>query len=234
MGWFGRSKLQKQADEALQQQQREYEIRKTLLFETCRGRARQIITDVSRADRVGALASNLLTGEQHPPERLAEISADDRAIAREIADEILADVQMRDYIGDTIFWLAEALFSQGFDSKTKIQSAESITKAKELVQLARERAGDKPLYFSLLSQVQMSAKEFKKAYSSAKRGEAKLPVRSDDDKTRILRSELLRLKANAAVALGNIEEATFLYRAAKDFNPKITGVDEALRSLGRR
>jgi tetratricopeptide (TPR) repeat protein len=236
MGWFGRNKIQKQAENALQRQRREYEIRKTLLFEACRTRARQIVTDESRANRVGAFAANLLTGESHPPEQLEQIDQDSRAISQGIADEILADAEMRDYVGDTIFWLAEALVSQGFDSKTHVQSAESIARAKELVQLARDRAGDKPLYFALLSQIQMSANEPKKAYSSAKRGASKLPVSvlSDDEKTRILRSELLRLQANAAVALDRVEEARFLYQAAKDFNPKIQGVDDALRSLSRR
>lgn len=67
-------------------------------------------------------------------------------------------------------------------------------------------------------------------------GEKQLPsdVLSDDTSTRILRSELLRLRANAAVALERFEEAKFAYMAAKDFNPKIQGVDEALRALRGR
>jgi tetratricopeptide (TPR) repeat protein len=236
MGWFRRSKIQKQADEAVQRQRGEYEVRKTVLFEHCRVQARTIVSDDGRASQVGALASNLVTGEPHPPELLERICQDDRETAKHIADDMLTDAEMRAYAGDTIFWLAEALFGQGFDTKTNTQSAESIAKAKELIQLARERGGDKPLYFSLLSQVQMSAGEAKKAYHSAKRGESKLPTDlfSDDGHTRILRSELLRLQANAAVALGRLEEAKFAYLAAKDFNPKTQGVDEALRALGRR
>jgi tetratricopeptide (TPR) repeat protein len=228
--------MQRQADEAVQRQRREYELRKAVLFEHCRVQARTIVSDEGRAGQVGALASNLVTGEPHPPELLESICQDDRETAKHIADDMLTDAQMRDYAGDTMFWLAEALFAQAFDFKTNTQSPESIAKAKERIQLARERGGDKPLYFSLLSQVEMSAGEAKKAYHSAKRGLAKLPADlfSDDAHIRILRSELLRLQANAAVALGNLEEARLTYLAAKDFNPKIQGVDEALRALNRR
>ena len=232
MGWFNRGKAQKEAEETFRQMRRAYETRKTLLFEACRSRAREIVSDVSRADNAGALASNLLTGEEHPPDKLEHIPEEDRVVAQNIADEVLADAEMRDYVGDTIFWLAEALFIQGFDTKTNIQSPRSILRAKELIKTARERAGDKPLYFSLLSQVEMSANDPQKAYLSASRGESNLPP--NDSQSVVLRSELLRLKANAAVALGNIDEARRLYQVAKDLNPKITGVDEALRDLKRR
>ncbi len=236
MGWFGRNKAQKQLEETVQQQRRQYEIRKTQLFEQCRIYAEELVDDNGRAGSIGALASNLITGEPHPRDLLDSISEKDRESARNIADRALADPEMREFAGDTIFWLAEALFSQGFDTKTNIQSSESVEKAKELLQLARDRGGDKALYFSLLSQVQMSAGEFKKAHTSAIRGEKELPPLSisEDASTRILRSELLRLTANAAVALGNFEEAKFAYMAAKDFNPKIQGVDEALRALRGR
>jgi hypothetical protein len=175
MGWFSNNKAQKEHDAVIQQQRQAYETRKTMLFETCRMQTRTRIADQSRADRAGALASNLLTGEPHPSEQLAQIGDEDRAVAQGLVDEILADAEMREYIGDTIFWLAEALLSQGFDIKTSVQSSASIVRAKELVQLARERAGDKPLYFTLLSQVYMSENEAQKAYSSAAEGEANIP-----------------------------------------------------------
>ena len=148
---------------------------------------------------------------------------------------MLGDDAVRQLAGDTLFWLAEGLFSQGFDFKTNSQSPESIAKAKGLLQLARDRTGNKPQYLALLSQVQMSENAPRKADATAKRVYSMLPefVLSDYAQTKILRSELLRLKANAAVALGSLEEAEFGYLAAKDFNPKIQGVDETLRSLRR-
>jgi tetratricopeptide (TPR) repeat protein len=246
LGWFGRKKEQRQAEETWGRLHAQYVSHKLTLLDYCKTGTRLAIDDEQRALRAAGLASNLVTREQHPPELLESINEGDRLVAQKVADDILADPEMHQLAGDALFWLAEAELSKGFDVKTNGQSPESIATAKSLLDRASDLAGTRPKYQAALCQIFLAFETLdhearkrcgipqernghRMAYLAAKKALA-----SDDPELDALRPELLRLQANAACELRRYDEAEALYLQAKLLAPKLGGIDEALTLLHRK
>jgi hypothetical protein len=103
-----------------------YQVHKVWLYGNLATRVREsgrFAHDQSVA--IAALASNLITGEVHDPERLQAMSADHITAAENLAASVVADPEARAHAADAAWWLSQLRLLQGTspDKSALVQNA---------------------------------------------------------------------------------------------------------------
>jgi tetratricopeptide (TPR) repeat protein len=154
-----------------------YQVHKVWLYGNLATRVREsgrFAHDQSVA--IAALASNLITGEVHDPERLQAMSADHITAAENLAASVVADPEARAHAADAAWWLSQLRLLQGTSpdksapTRNRVEPS-AYEDALALVQNAVWLGNDsESKYYTTLANTYLYGLEFADAFAAA--GEA--------------------------------------------------------------
>jgi len=178
------------------------------------------IPDERRAAWVAMLAMYMTLSAPSDEEQWHQLSERERAIAAEIAQDMIDEDQWRPVIAETLWWLGQLVAGTGWNPSTNTTSAREIEASVRYLERANKLQED-PRYYATLANTYMAAKDFQRAYEYASRAVAIEPEYVEG----------YRLLGANAWLIGKIAEADRAFTEGLKRNPHEPFIRASLQEL---